>query len=84
MEVVSPAYSVTGRADGGYTQETIPAGSVVLPSGATVDITRLTETVDRLSSILDAGIVAEVVMLGRHGLIERFDEYNRAKNRGKL
>lgn len=84
MEVVSPAYSVTGRADGGYTQETIPAGSVVLPSGATVDITRLTETVDRLSSILDAGIVAEVVMLGRHGLVERFDEYNRAKNRGKL
>ena len=84
MEVVSPAYAVAGRADGGYTQETLPAGSVVLPSGATVEISRLAETVDRLSSILDAGIAAEVVMLGRNGLIERLDEYNRAKKRGQL
>ena len=84
MEVVSPAYSVAGRADGGFTQETIPAGSVVMQSGATVEIARLTETVDRLSSILDAGIEAEVVMLGKHGLVERMDEYNRAKKRGQL
>ncbi len=84
MEVVSPAYAVAGRADGGYTQETLPAGSVVLPSGATIEISRLAETVDRLSSILDAGIVAEVVMLGKNGLIERLDEYNRAKKRGQL
>ena len=40
------------------------AGSFVLPSGATVEISRLPETVDRLNSILDAGIVADMVTIG--------------------
>lgn len=84
LEAVNPAAAMTGRAAGGYTQETSsPAGDAV-PPGTVLEIGRLRETVDRLSSILEDGIEAEVVMTGRKGLVRRLEDYNRMKNRGQL
>ena len=84
MEAVSPFRAVTGRASGGYIQEPAVAGSAVVPAGTVQEITRLGETVDRLSAILENGIRADVSMLGKHGLVEKINEYERAKNRGNL
>ena len=84
MEAVRPAQPVVGRADGGYTQDGTPVGSVAVPPAVMQDISRLSETVDRLSAILEEGIEAEVVMTGRKGLVRRFEEYNRMKSRGQL
>ena len=84
MEAISPAFAVSGRAAGGYAQETASAGSAAVSTDALQDIVRLGKTVDRLSSILEDGIEAEVVMTGRKGLVRRFEEYNRMKSRGQL
>lgn len=48
------------------------------------ELARLSETVDRLNAVLENGIRADVSMLGKHGLVERINEYERAKNRGNL
>ena len=84
LEAVSPAYAVSGRADGGFTREVAPSETTAVPTEIVHEIGLLRETVDRLSSILDAGIEAEVVMTGRRGLMKRLDDYNRMKSRGQL
>ena len=84
MEAVSPAFAMGGRAGGGYTQEPAPSGTAAVSTGTVQEINRLRETVDRLSSILDAGIEAEVVMTGKKGLARRYEEYNRMRERGEL
>lgn len=87
MEAVNPsAVAMSARAEGGYSPASaaIPAGSTVVSSSTVQEIDRLRETVNRLSSILDAGIMAEVVMTGRKGLVRRFEEYNRMKEKGQL
>ncbi len=87
MEAVNPsAVAMSARAKGGYSpvSAAMPAGSTVVSSSTVQEIDRLRETVSRLSSILDAGIMAEVVMTGRKGLVRRFEEYNRMKEKGQL
>ena len=84
MEAVRPAQPVVGRAEGGFTQDGTPSGAIGFSPTVMQDLTRLSETVDRLSAILEDGIEAEVVMTGRKGLVRRFEEYNRMKNRGQL
>lgn len=84
MEAVRPAQPVVGRADGGFTQDGTPSGAIGISPTVMQDLTRLSETVDRLSAILEDGIEAEVVMTGRKGLVRRFEEYNRMKSRGQL
>ena len=80
MEAISPALAATGRAAGGYTTGAAATGTVA----AMAELARLSETVDRLNAVLENGISAEVSMLGKHGLVERINEYERAKNRGNL
>jgi hypothetical protein len=85
MEAVNPAAAAySGRADGGYTREPAPSDVAAISTQTVQDIVRLRETVDRLNGLLDAGIEAEVVMTGRNGLVRRFEEYNRMKERGQL
>lgn len=84
MEAVRPAQPVVGRAEGGFTQDGASAGSIGVSPAVMQDLARLSETVDRLSAILEDGIEAEVVMTGRKGLVRRFEEYNRMKSRGQL
>lgn len=80
MEAISPAMAVSGRAAGGYTTGAAAADM----SGTLAELARLSETVDRLNDVLENGIHADVSMLGKHGLLEKMNEYERAKNRGNL
>lgn len=80
MEAISPAMAVSGRAAGGYTTGAAAADM----SGTLAELARMSDTVDRLSAILENGIEANVSMLGRHGLVNKINEYNRAKSRGNL
>lgn len=80
MEAISPAMAVSGRAAGGYTTGAAAADM----SGTLAELARLSETVDRLNDVLENGIHADVSMLGKHGLVEKINEYERAKNRGNL
>lgn len=80
MEAISPAMAVSGRAAGGYTTGAAAADM----SGTLAELARMSDTVDRLSDILENGIEANVSMLGRHGLVNKMNEYERAKNRGNL
>lgn len=80
MEAISPAMAVSGRAAGGYTT----GAAAVDMSGTLAELARMSDTVDRLSDILENGIEANVSMLGRHGLVNKINEYNRAKSRGNL
>lgn len=80
MEAISPAMAVSGRAAGGYTTGAAAADM----SGTLAELARMSDTVDRLSAILENGIEANVSMLGKHGLVEKINEYERAKNRGNL
>lgn len=85
MEAVSPAYAAVGRASGGYTQDMASSGATAADmSGALAELARMSETVDRLNTILENGIDANVSMLGPHGLVNKMNEYNRAKSRGNL
>ena len=80
MEAISPVLAVSGRATGGYTSGTAsPDVSVTM-----VELARLSDTMDRLNAVLENGIKADVSMLGKHGLVEKINEYERAKNRGNL
>lgn len=80
MEAISPAMAASGRAAGGYTTGAAAADM----SGTLAELARMSDTVDRLSDILENGIEANVSMLGRHGLVNKINEYNRAKSRGNL
>ena len=80
MEAISPVLAASGRAAGGYTSGAAATDTVV----AMAELSRLSETVDRLNTVLENGIRADVSMLGKHGLVERINEYERAKNRGNL
>lgn len=80
MEAISPAMAVSGRAAGGYTTGAAAADM----SGTLAELARLSETVDRLNAVLENGIRADVSMLGKHGLVEKINEYERARNRGNL
>ena len=80
MEAISPAMAVSGRAAGGYTTGAAAADM----SGTLAELARMSDTVDRLNAILENGIEANVSMLGRHGLVNKMNEYERAKNRGNL
>ena len=80
MEAISPAMAVSGRAAGGYTTGAAAADM----SGMLAELARMSDTVDRLNAILENGIEANVSMLGRHGLVNKINEYNRAKSRGNL
>ena len=80
MEAISPAMAVSGRAAGGYTSGAAAADM----SGTLAELARMSDTVDRLNAILENGIEANVSMLGRHGLVNKINEYNRAKSRGNL
>lgn len=80
MEAISPSMAVSGRAAGGYTSGAAATDTVA----AMAELSRLSETVDRLNAVLENGIRADVSMLGKHGLVDRINEYERAKNRGNL
>ena len=83
---LSAVYSptrITGRNGGGYigTDVNSVAHSSSVAPAYPVDIEPLLE---KVLSRLNEPIEARVVMLGKNGLVESFEKYNKQKNRGKL
>lgn len=84
FEAVYPVTSSFGRESGGYvrsdTRESTPN---VVTVESSRDSQRLAEAIEQLNKRLSKPIKADVSMTGRNGIIEKTEEYNRAKNRGR-
>lgn len=88
-EVIPALFSIPGRAAGGRVSGLEPGSSVLDDSSNfnAVDpalLRQLHDAVQKLSDKLDDPIPAYVTLLGRNGLIEQLDKYNRNKKLGKL
>lgn len=87
FEAVYPVGAAIGRESGGFTgTSTSPvtgigsgAGAVVSARSATGE--RLLEAIELLNKRLSVPIKADVSMLGKNGIIEQTEKYNRAKRR---
>lgn len=78
---------VQGRVSGGYvsggsTDQTGVASSGA--AGAFRSDPELKQAIDKLLKRLDNPIEAKVSMLGRNGIVEQTERYNRMRNRGRL
>lgn len=84
FEAVYPLSSPIGKESGGYVRA-LPPESVpnVAASTASRDSARLSEAIETLVRRLSKPIKADVSMTGRNGIIEKTEEYNRAKKRGQ-
>lgn len=88
FEAVYPVGAAIGRESGGFTgTSTSPvtgigsgAGTVVSARSATDE--KLLEAIELLNKRLSVPIKADVSMLGKNGIIEQTEKYNRAKRRG--
>lgn len=88
FEAVYPVGAAIGRENGGFTGN-VSSGSVASTGSATsVSSTtsatdeRLLEAIELLNKRLSVPIKADVSMLGKNGIIEQTEKYNRAKRRG--
>lgn len=89
FEAVYPVGAAIGRESGGFTGN-VSSGSVASTSSATsagasassVTDERLLEAIELLNKRLSVPIKADVSMLGKNGIIEQTEKYNRAKRRG--
>lgn len=91
LEAVQPRLAVAGRAVGGFFAEDASdaslGGGVTMPDGTRLSAANYQEFLQllrRMNVIFSKPIKAEVTMLGHKGIVEKTDEYNRAKGRGQL
>lgn len=89
FEAVYPVGAAIGRESGGFTNTStgsvtgsgsVSGGNVASASSATDE--RLLEAIELLNKRLSVPIKADVSMLGKNGIIEQTEKYNRAKRRG--
>lgn len=83
FDAIYPVATAIGRASGGYTAPDAGQSSVTIPAGSTGEA-RLAKAIETLEKRLSKPITAEVAMLGRNGIVEKTDKYNKLRNRGKL
>ena len=89
FEAVYPVGAAIGRESGGFTGN-VSSGSAASTSSAASAGTsassatdeRLLEAIELLNKRLSVPIKADVSMLGKNGIIEQTEKYNRAKRRG--
>ena len=81
--IYSP-YSVVGRAIGGYIGQSGNASSISPSGGAPADIAFLYKMLERVLTRLDEPLNAQVVMLGKNGFVEKWEQYQKQRQRGKL
>ena len=81
--IYSP-YSVVGRAIGGYIGQSGNASSISPSGGTPADIAFLYEMLERVLTRLDEPLNAQVVMLGKNGFVEKWEQYQKQRQRGKL
>ena len=83
LEAVRPEVTMIGRASGGFAYGEPEAAGV--PSGTMPrDYTEMLELLRKMNAIFSKPIRADVSMLGRHGLLEAQDDYERIKKNGQL
>lgn len=88
FEAVYPVGAAIGRESGGFTGNVSSGGVASAGSATNVGITtsatneRLLEAIELLNKRLSVPIKADVSMLGKNGIIEQTEKYNRAKRRG--
>lgn len=75
--------TVPGRAGGGYVGQEY-ASSMSVNSSTNTDDASLREMLARVLIRLDEPLNAQVVMLGKNGLVEQYEKYNKQKSRGKI
>lgn len=89
FEAVYPVGAAIGRESGGFTNTStgsvtgsgsVSGGNVASARSATDE--RLLEAIKLLNKRLSVPIKADVSMLGKNGIIEQTEKYNRAKRRG--
>lgn len=81
--IYSP-YSVVGRAIGGYIGQSGNASSISPSGGTPADIAFLYKMLERVLTRLDKPLNAQVVMLGKNGFVEKWEQYQKQRQRGKL
>lgn len=79
--IYSP-YSVAGRAAGGYIGDT--PRTTLSSSQTTDDSGEVKALLLRVLTVLSKPLDARVVMLGRNGIVENLEKYNKQKSRGKI
>ncbi len=88
FEAVYPVGAPIGRESGGFTGSV--SGGAAVSTGAATNVNsttsatdeRLLEAIELLNKRLSSPIRADVSMLGKNGIIEQTEKYNRAKRRG--
>ena len=81
--IYSP-YSVVGRAIGGYIGQSGNASSISPSGGTPADIAFLYKMLEKVLTRLDEPLNAQVVMLGKNGFVEKWEQYQKQRQRGKL
>ncbi len=88
FEAVYPVGAAIGRESGGFTGSVSGGAAVSTGTATNVNSTtsatdeRLLEAIELLNKRLSSPIRADVSMLGKNGIIEQTEKYNRAKRRG--
>lgn len=80
---IYPAMAMQGRAQGGFVSSTTTGGAAVAAGGGSSDAA-IAKALEKLARKLDEPIAASVSMLGRGGIKETEEKYNRIKRRGQL
>ncbi len=83
FEAIYPLSSPIGRESGGYVQSPPPTSTPNVATAANGTLETLAEAISVLNDRLSKPIKADVSMTGRNGIIEKTEEYNRAKKRGQ-
>lgn len=81
FDAVYPLSATMARAEGGNTQAGSTSQVVIQESQET---SRLIDVIETLNKRLSHPIRADVSMLGKNGIVEQTEKYNRYKTRGRL
>lgn len=81
FDAVYPLSTTMARAEGGNTQAGSTSQVVIRESQ---DTSRLIDVIEALNKRLSHPIQADVSMLGKNGIVEQTEKYNKYKSRGRL
>lgn len=85
FSAVYPATAMPGRASGGFVAQEGSQGSLIIPEQtSSAGDAALTKAIEKLMKKLDEPITARVSMLGKGGIRETEEKYNKLRRRGQL
>lgn len=85
FSAVYPATAMPGRDSGGFISRESAQGSLIIPEQtSSAGDAALTKAIEKLMKKLDEPITARVSMLGKGGIKETEEQYNKLRRRGQL